>query len=53
MGQSLGDLRAHFGLGTEAKAEVTVRWPSGAVEPLGALEADRIYRVVEGAGVAR
>lgn len=41
-----------FGLGEAAGAEVTVRWPGGAVESFGALEADARYLLVEGSGVA-
>ena len=49
---SQSDLRVHFGLGSATKVEeVEVRWPSGAVETLKGLEADRMYAVLEGAGV--
>jgi enediyne biosynthesis protein E4 len=46
------DLRLHFGIGSHErfdKAEII--WPSGMVETLGNLEADRFYVVREGAGV--
>ena len=45
------DPRLHFGLGAAVSAEVTVRWPSGRTEALGALQADRVYVVLEGEGV--
>lgn len=46
MGQS--DPRLLFGLGPGGKAEdVTVRWPSGLVQKLGALEAGRYHTVSE------
>jgi len=40
-----------FGLGDEPRAAVTVRWPSGRVEEVGALGQGR-YELVEGAGEA-
>lgn len=48
------DLRIHFGLATRQKVdEVEIRWPSGAVEHLTNLDADRIFTVREGEGVTR
>ncbi|HBY61526.1 MAG TPA: RNA-binding protein, partial [Solibacterales bacterium] len=35
---SSNDKRLHFGLGTAPSAEVTIRWPSGAVEKLTAVK---------------
>jgi hypothetical protein len=46
------DLRIHFGLGDHDhldKAEII--WPSGRVEMLTSLAADRFYSVREGAGI--
>ncbi len=49
---SQSDLRVHFGLGAAAKIDaVEVRWPTGKVEVLKDLAVDRIYAVMEGAGV--
>ena len=49
---SQNDLRQHFGLEKSEKMdEVTVRWPSGAVEHLTDVPADYIYTVVEGKGI--
>jgi hypothetical protein len=49
---SQNDLRLHFGLGSAAKIDsVEIRWPSGAVEKLGNLAADRFYSVEEGHGI--
>jgi len=49
---SQNDLHVHFGLGTAAKIEsVEIRWPSGAVETLKNLEADKFYSVLEGQGI--
>ena len=49
---SQNDLRAHFGLGDAVRADrVEVRWPSGRVEVVPAMPADRIVTVEEGKGL--
>ncbi len=49
---SQNDLRVHFGLGTATKIDtIEIRWPSGLVEKLTNLAADRFYNVLEGRGV--
>ena len=49
---SQNDLRLHFGLGLAEKIDaVEVRWPSGTVENLKDVAADKIYTIVEGQGV--
>ena len=49
---SQNDLREHFGLGSATKIDsVEIRWPSGAVERLSNLPADRFYSVLEGHGI--
>jgi hypothetical protein len=49
---SQNDLRVHFGLGTSEKVEsVTIHWPSGKVETLSSLPANRYYAVLEGEGI--
>lgn len=49
---SQNDLRVHFGLGATTKIDrVVIHWPSGAVETLTNLEADKFYSVLEGQGV--
>jgi hypothetical protein len=49
---SQNDLRLHFGLGAAAKIDlVEVRWPTGKVDTLKDLAADKIYTVVEGQGI--
>ena len=51
---SQNDLRVHFGLGKVGKVELLeIRWPSGEVETLKDLAADRLYHVKEGAGVVK
>jgi enediyne biosynthesis protein E4 len=45
---SSSDRRVHFGLGRETRvASIEVRWPSGLVQSLADLEADRILQVDE------
>jgi len=45
------DRRLLFGLGRQRDVrEVTVRWPSGAIDRLTELEASHVYVVVEGRG---
>jgi len=50
---STNDRRLHFGLGTAAQAELTIRWPSGATEKIPNVEADQLVGVREGAGIER
>lgn len=42
----------HFGLGAAAKADVAVRWPSGRVDEVKGLPANRIHTLVEGDAAA-
>ena len=49
---SQNDLRVHFGLNAATKIEtVEIRWPSGKIEQLKNLEADKFYSILEGQGV--
>jgi hypothetical protein len=49
---SQSDLRVHFGLAKAAEVEsVEIRWPSGAVDRLKDLDADKFYAVLEGKGI--
>ena len=49
---SQSDLRIHFGLGEASKADrIIIRWPSGLIETLRDLPANRYYVVREGRGV--
>jgi enediyne biosynthesis protein E4 len=50
---SANDRRLHFGLGAVASAELTVRWPSGATETIGAVQADQLVVIREGEGILR
>jgi hypothetical protein len=46
---SQSDLRLHFGLGAATRVDrMTVRWPSGAVDTLSAVPADRHIVIEEG-----
>jgi hypothetical protein len=42
---SSSDVRVHFGLGPASRATVDIRWPSGLIQKLGEIAADR-YLVV-------
>jgi hypothetical protein len=49
---SQSDLRIHLGIGSAAKADkLVIRWPSGQVDTLKDLKANRYYVVREGGGV--
>jgi hypothetical protein len=45
---SQSDLRVHFGLGAAVTADVEVHWPSGTVDKLAKVPANRVVIVVEG-----
>jgi hypothetical protein len=48
---SQNDLRVHFGLGSSAKANLELHWPSGLVQRIENVTTNRIITVVEGAGI--
>jgi enediyne biosynthesis protein E4 len=49
---SQNDLRVHFGLGSATKIDsVEIRWPSGHVDTIKNLAADKFYSVLEGQGI--
>lgn len=49
---SQSDTRVHFGLGAATSIDsLEIRWPSGKVETLKTLSADRFYSVLEGHGI--
>ena len=49
---SQSDFRLHFGLGAATQADsVEIRWPSGLVERLEHLNANRIVKIREGVGI--
>jgi len=44
---STSDLTVHFGLGTESRARVEIRWPSGKVQTMAEVAADQRLAVTE------
>jgi enediyne biosynthesis protein E4 len=51
---SQSDLRIHFGLGRASRVErIEVSWPSGTVDTLKDIPANRLVYVKEGAGIVR
>ena len=50
---SVNDLRLHLGLGSEKTADLEIRWPSGAVERIAAVDGDQLVTLKEGLGVVR
>ena len=49
---SQNDLRIHFGLASHEKVDkLEIFWPSGRIETLTNLVADRFYSVREGEGI--
>jgi enediyne biosynthesis protein E4 len=49
---SQNDTRIHFGLGSATRIDsLEIHWPSGNVETLTHLEADKFYSVLEGQGI--
>jgi hypothetical protein len=51
---SHNDLRLHFGLGENTKADqIEIRWPNGQTEIIKELAADQIVTVKEGSGVVK
>jgi enediyne biosynthesis protein E4 len=50
---SCDDPRLHFGLGTETRATLEIRWPNGGTEVIKDVEADQLVVVKEGSGIIR
>jgi hypothetical protein len=51
---SQNDLRIHFGLGKADKVElIEIRWPSGQVDTLKDVKANRLIVVEEGKGIVK
>ncbi|HEV2500105.1 MAG TPA: CRTAC1 family protein [Terriglobia bacterium] len=51
---SMSDLRLHFGLGkAERISQLEIRWPSGIIEKLKDVNANRILYIREGAGIVK
>jgi hypothetical protein len=51
---SHNDLRLHFGLGANTRAEqIEIRWPNGQIELIKEIAANEIVTIKEGAGVVK
>jgi hypothetical protein len=51
---SVNDLRLHFGMSTSRKAEqIEIRWPSGRMEVIRGVPANRIITIKEGSGIIK
>jgi hypothetical protein len=48
---SQSDFRLHFGLGQATRADVEIHWPSGLVQHLENVPANRIVKIREGIGI--
>ena len=49
---SQNDLRVHFGLGKSTKVDsIEIRWPSGKIETIKDVSADKFYSVLQGSGI--
>jgi len=45
---SQSDLRVHFGLGKAETADIEIHWPSGTIDKLEGVKANRVIAVKEG-----
>jgi enediyne biosynthesis protein E4 len=50
---STNDRRLHFGLGTVASADLTIRWTNGTAEKVAGVAADQLVVIREGSGIVR
>jgi enediyne biosynthesis protein E4 len=48
---SVNDRRLHFGLGLATTADLAIRWPNGAAEQIGSVEANQLVVIREGLGI--
>lgn len=49
---SQNDIRMHFGIGAATKIDqLEIRWPSGRIETIKDIPADKFYSILEGSGV--
>jgi hypothetical protein len=49
---SQSDLRAHFGLNKAATVDLEVHWPSGTMDKVAGVKANRVVTIIEGKGLA-
>jgi hypothetical protein len=50
---SVNDRRLHFGLGSEATADLQIRWTNGATENIQKVAANQLVVIREGSGILR
>ena len=50
---SVNDPRLHFGLGAAATADLSIRWPNGAIESVANVAAGQLVTIREGSGIIR
>jgi hypothetical protein len=50
---SQSDFRLHFGLGTAASADISIRWPDGKIENAAGIAANQMVTIEEGKGLIR
>jgi hypothetical protein len=50
---SVNDRRLHFGLGPETIAQISIRWPNGAIEAIPNVAANQLVVVRESSGIIR
>jgi enediyne biosynthesis protein E4 len=50
---SVNDRRLHFGLGEQTGVDLSIRWPSGAVEEVAKAPINRVVTIREGAGILK
>src|SRR6185295_856193 len=48
---SANDRRLHFGMGAATVADLTIRWPNGAIEKVAGVEAGQLVVIREGSGI--
>jgi hypothetical protein len=48
---SQSDLRVHFGLKKATRADLEIRWPSGILDKIAGVKANRVVTVIEGKGL--
>ncbi len=50
---SVNDRRLHFGLGTNATADLEVHWTNGAIEKLAGVKSNQLVVIQEGKGIVK
>jgi len=50
---SANDRRLHIGLGAATVADLTIRWPNGALEKVDNVAANQLVVIREGSGILR